>query len=787
MLYIQCVFETKKTKVMRENFFTVEIVKKDFFLSLSLQLRKNQQNRMNQKALKIVEKEKCKHLQVRNTSKEGFSPPDGLVFSDEHYGVSGDFNRPSGLTDSIEHTESIPVTADGENRLTEPRPSVENCSISQVGEDSIGELVPNERTTDNGSPEKCKNEFPEGSVEIATRVREGNEGSLDKDSSTLNATSSLIGEHVSIDQGKGESLKHPDCCAENGCSPDQTEESTKFGSIDFHREGSLSSGCETCTTKDRGEPASTDDSNGKAAAASTSGDEDSRVEHNLRVSELVNCANKMSIFGDETSIINETMTHASNEDQHAGANEEIAAQNGGGESHVQTKIPGTASSDVVTLSAQDETPSDKRRCTEKLASRPVTDPADSTEIHENFRSRSALVDKWTHSRCSPCVCDERPPVEIHQCDYTIVSSPRVLKVVLKVCSGHKANEEEVGEANKFSGICLSGWHLQCENGSWIVVEQGKSHRDCDTLSSAVKIQLSERLDAFFLKEERLWTIIENVHVTIEPEAVKNQLQNQDVNDAFAGTEHSVSDVTAQDQSVTTDLSPPNAQQDLSVTFSGHGDEAQDVAETSFETRKPPAGIYSVVPNSRAESPNQGALHAVIQQIFQNMVAFRGSPEEALGDNKYVTIIEIICKSLCSALWDVLSLGLRKRFIGKYTVWNVIEEFKDVSSHVRRTVDWVNTKYAFLGETQKFQAFVCECLNIGHGTLHQWLESLFRQNKKKLNKYYNQDGIVFHLSREKLEELVSDLSRISSLRFDLNFESWIRTQGYDLNKAAFTFE
>jgi len=127
------------------------------------------------------------------------------------------------------------------------------------------------------------------------------------------------------------------------------------------------------------------------------------------------------------------------------------------------------------------------------------------------------------------------------------------------------------------------------------------------------------------------------------------------------------------------------------------------------------------------------------------------------------------------------------FFGKYTVWDVVKEFKEVSSHVCQTVDWVNTKYAFLGETQKFQAFVCECLNIGHDILPKWLKSLFRLNEKKLNKYYNQDGIVFHLSREKLEELVSDLSRISSLRFDLNFEIWVRTQGYDLNKAAFTFE
>lgn len=623
---------------------------KNYFLFLLLQLKKNQQNRNNQKALKRVEKEKCKHFQVGNTSKEGFSPPDGLVFNNEPYGVSTNFNRPASLTDSYEHTVSVQVTADEENGSTEPNLSVGNC-ITQVEDNSIDELVPYYRTTESDAPETCIEHFPVGPVASVASVR------------------------------------------------------------------------------------------GQDAAASASGDEDAKEEQDLRVSELMNYADKTSPFGDETSIKSGTIGHAAaNEDQHAGANEEMVAQNGGSENHVDTKIPDTASS------VPDETPSDRGKSIE-IPARPVTDSVGSTEIHEKFRSRSVLVDKCTDGPCSSRVCDERLPVEIHQCDYTIISSPRVLKVVLRACSRHKANEEEVGEANKFSKICLSGWHLRCENGSWIVVEQGRSHSGCD--SPAIKIPLSERLDAFFHKEERLWTVIENVHVTNEAEEVKNPIQNQDVSDIFAGTENSSSDFIPQDQS----------------------------------------GSCTVVPNPRPESANQGPLHAAIQQFFQRMVTLRRSVVDALGHNKHETIIEIICKSLCSALWELLSAGLGKRplFFGKYTVWDVVKEFKEVSSHVCQTVDWVNTKYASLGETEKFQAFVCECLNIGHGILPQWLKSLFRQNEKKLNKYYNQDGIVFHLSREKLEELVSDLSRISSLRFDLNFESWIRTQGYDLNKAAFTFE
>jgi len=520
------------------------------------------------------------------------------------------------------------VTADGENGSTEPKSSVENFSTPQEEDNGTDDLVPNEQTTESGSPAYCINEFPEGSVGIATRVTKGNKGSLDKHSSAVITNPSLIGEHGLIVQGKGNSLKHSGFCAENGGSSEQTEESPKIESADFHSDGSLSSGFQTCETS---ESASTDDSRGKAAAASASGDEDERVEQNLRVSELVNCANKTSTFGDETSIKNETTGQTSNEDQHAGANEEIrVAQNGGSENHVETKILVTASSDAVTSPAQNESPSDRKKCIENPA-RPVTDSIGSTEMHEKFRSRSVLVDKWTDGPCSSCVCHERLPVEIHQCDYTIISSPRVLKVVLKACSGHKASEEEVGEANKFSRICLSGWHLQCENGSWIVVDQGRSHSDCDT--PAIKIQLSERLDAFFHKEERLWTVIENVHVANETEEVKNPIQNQDASDIFAGTENSSNDFTPLDQSVTSYLSPRNAHQDL---------------------------ICTVVPNPRPESANQGPLHAAIQQIFEKMVTIRRSTVDALGRNKHETIVEIICKSLCSALWDLLSVGLGKR-------------------------------------------------------------------------------------------------------------------------------
>ncbi|KAL9969500.1 hypothetical protein ACROYT_G021721 [Oculina patagonica] len=733
--------------ILKNKALTVSSPVKSIGLEIQKQkLKKNQQNRKNQKALKRVEKEKCKqrsHFYVSNTIGEGFTPPDGLVFDYEHY---GDTKRPPAVfADFVEHTDSTLASADGEDGSTERRQSFGSSSISQTAESSRDKRLVSNAGTNTSLQEEGEGEFSEGFLEIVKTSSDEsgyaiqeNKANVDKRSS-VNTNSSVTCEHVPNDQAK-ESLKLPKCASENNRSPGQIQESEK------------------CETSGRGDPASTDDRNGKAAAASSSGEKEARSEPNLTDTKLTNRSNKTSVCGDENSIIHETIEEVSDPKHHGGENEEISAQIERAESNDKTESP---------------------HSNERFARETV--PADvekTTEIHETFSGHSTLIDQSTDGPGS-CV-----PVDIHQCDFAIVGSPHLLRLVLKVCSGHKVNEEEVGEANTFSRICLSGWHLQCKNGLWIVVERGGTHTGGDTLSSAVKIQLSEGFEALFHKEEKLWTVKENLHVA-------NQIPNQDVNGTSPATEDSSNDVTSKDRPVTPDLSPNSAShQDPSATFP-HG-QSQDVSTespTTFETHELP-GSYTTtrMSSSRAESSNQEILHAAIQGIFQHMIDISGSPEEAIADTKHEnTTTESICRPLCSALWNTLSVGLRKRFLVKYTVWNVVEEFKDVSSHVRRTVDWVNNRYASVNETHKFQAFVCECLNIGQGTLHKWLDKILRQDKKRLDKYYGKDGVVFHLSREKLEELVLDLSRISSLHFELHFESWVKMQGYDLNDAAFTFE
>ena len=88
--------------------------------------------------------------------------------------------------------------------------------------------------------------------------------------------------------------------------------------------------------------------------------------------------------------------------------------------------------------------------------------------------------------------------------------------------------------------------------------------------------------------------------------------------------------------------------------------------------------------SNSKHSPEDALRAAIQRIFDQMSKFGGTPEEALDDRKHKDIVEGACEPLCKALWNILSVGLRKKnFLRKYTLWNVVENFKDVSSHVTK--------------------------------------------------------------------------------------------------------
>ena len=652
----------------------------------SLQLKKKQQNRKIEKALKIAEQERCKAI----------SFPGVLVFRYDHYSMADVQNKADAA--SRGERSNIAQASSNEERIcgsTERNSTEEEQSSTEINVLNVNKCLVRGKETDSDLHGKGKDECIESSVAIVTkrceeRIVQENEQNLPHSP------------HMSNGPVRVESLKNPNLLTENESSCEQMKEGMAKESSYPHVNETLSEDNDTWEIRSEGETSLIDNkseqSNVITEVVTISGME-TRVQPNLTNNELVNHKNDASTLSIGTSktlvanvgngtVANEEITALTNEtggdgsikNQCAAAGVEMPVANGG-VSDIEASLQRTTSNDSDPSSSYEEAPSHPTG---------ITKPARPLGLQSNTEIRN--------------ICKERPHFEIHQCDYEIVGSPRVLELVLKVCSGHKVNEEEVGEANIFTRICLSGWHLRCKNGTWSLVERGgRLPKFNESLSSTVNVQLTEKLEACFHKEEKLWTVVENEHVANESAVAQMQ----------SSLNESQGDVSAENL-------------------------------VGVRESKP----LEVLLNSGLPSP-QEALRAAIQGIFEHMSKFNESPEEALDDSEHESIVESVCEPLCRALWNVLSVGLRKRMLlGKYTVWNIVENFKDVSSHVCQIVDWVNNKYACFEEPQKFQAFVCECLNMRQGTLHRWLESLLSQ-KERLVKYYGQDGLMFQLPREKL--------------------------------------
>lgn len=793
-----------------------------------LQIQNAQQNRKNLKALKKAEQEKCKQndkFHVRNTGNTAFSSPHDLMFTYDHYSVADDQTRPL-ASNCAEHTNTAlgltnrePVSSSTDHNSVEDnqcsaevsRSSVERNSLCRQDENSAtrsDECVVGNNGTDSDVKKKGQDESTESGV-VATKRCEGgerlvpqNEGNFNKSnlstmpeglhlSSSPNVSNSSP--IMSNSPAKEESLELPKCSTNGGRSSQVMEESIRIENTHSSRDQCLSNDGDARQSRRGGELVFTvrkekSDSDPESLTKSYM---ETKVETGMTSSKFVNHNNQELTFGDDTShsqtckLSNKEITsakHVTNGstslDNHCAAtNEKIPVQNDDA-SNFKASLPSTTSNDGQPLSSSFSSPSSSSLakcdslsdgCAAQLV-RPMADPGETTELHSNLPGRAIFTGKET-------VCNERPPDKVHHCDYTIVGSPCVLELVLKVCSGHKVDEEEVGEANIFTSICLSGWHLRCENGIWSVVEQGRSPISSDNYSSIIKVRLTEGLEALFHKEEKSWTVIENQHVARESSVVTNPIQNQSLNCMLNVLEETSGDRDA--CKVGPDVMSLSVQTQDNVT--------ENPTKSNLETSKPSEAHTSPsVAASKSDQSPQGELHAAIQRIFHHMYKSSESPEQALDDSND-GIVGSVCEPLFTALWNVLSVGLRKkRFIGKHTVWDVVETSRDVSRQVRITVDWVNNMCAYLDEPQKFQVFVRECLNIGHGTLHLWLESLFKR-KQTFAKYYSEEGVMFQLPRARLEEIVLDLSRISSLPFKLHSKSLIKLQGNNLNGPAFTFE
>ena len=773
-----------------------------------LQLQKAAQNRKNRKALKKVEHFKAGTL----TNRAITSSHDDLLFCFDHYSDTEVEDGPP-ASRRTGYTASALTLSNGDRTCTlsendsfkDVQISVEGVrtSTSRPDEESVtaheDECFVRNKGPDSGSHENGREETTESvsdssdSSTVNKRdqlLRQENEDSFVNNISVASPTLLLSCAPNMAKEMTTKEPSEPTKPSVNGVpASEQMEGSEKMEVKEIHMGQCTLDDGNAWLTSVGGEPALTD---GISEIGSTAAHESSLDRKNKYVGTCNDFASGADITtGDETSHM-QTCRLKKEGIAAAGTTasepcEPVHLRNRGGEivnqfSLSSTKLtsigndqssslsgsPSSQSSPSSSSAPEGEDPSDKATC-------PVSpDPTATSEVNGDLPEHRLLANERKKGHIDSSACKERLGFEIHQCDCTIVGSPRVLELYLKICSGQKTNEEEVGQANVLKRICLSGWHLRLERGRWSVEREGKPFRLGANLSCTVKVQLTESLEALFHKEDKVWVVVEYEHVSDECLVATNEIQNQTVNGML-----SVPEDASNDPSVA--LKP-----ERNVMFSNAKLEEEindNAADFVVETSKP-AKVHKS-DNSMSDQSPQMELHTAIQGIFLHMSKFGDSPEEALDDSKHDRIIESVCEPLCRALWNLLSLGLRnRRFIGKFTVWDIVESFKRISDDVRGIVNWVNSKYPCLSQREKFQAFVCECLNFGHGALYLWLKGLLNQTES-LAKYYSQRGFVFQLPHGKLEELVLDLSRISSLPFELHSESWIkRTQRYEFPVVAF---
>ena len=417
---------------------------------------------------------------------------------------------------------------------------------------------------------------------------------------------------------------------------------------------------------------------------------------------------------------------------------------------------------------------------------PLTEASISQSLEKTVEATyGTLPARLRINRCRSC--GKSSSIQTHQCDNYIVGSARVLRLVLKMFSGYNAQEEEVGETNELSRICLSGWHLRYHNGTWQVEEQAQSSNGETPLFSGVGFHLPGGLKAIFHEDEKYWTVTGNQDLV--PTC-------QDREDATLSELHTLS----QNEDVA--LLCRNGMQD-EEDASHHPQESQDgscealnrIQLNDTPTRELHHNSYHFnslheTQSLRTQNTRKARLRAAIQRIFQHVKSSTKSQGDILDDSKHEKICEIVCGPLCTTLSDILSEGVRKKkalIPVKYSVWNIVEHFRDVSSEADKIIQWVNgSRYTYLNESQRFKAFVCECLNIRNDALYRWFDGVLSP-QEKLAKYYDQSGIVFQLSPEQLEELKLEISRLSFLPFNLHFDKWLKKKGFRSDKGAFAFE
>ena len=388
-----------------------------------------------------------------------------------------------------------------------------------------------------------------------------------------------------------------------------------------------------------------------------------------------------------------------------------------------------------------------------------TNRTDNAETHVMDRLNAELsppmtgnkIDGGTAVPANSSISDSDKPGTLHNCEYFKVMSPHTMNVVLRACTGSSVEEEE-GEVNKLSSICLSGTHLRWNHGSWSIVDKfGIEQEDGADLTSleGKRFDLERGITAVFLQQEKKWIVL---------------MKGND-NGAGLGGSVAPSDAFLSEASPTFQVSGPHQSSPPSSGQRYLGDERRQPGCTNMN--RDPDSKRQLEP-CEVVSRVEKDLHDAVDTLVQALEQITETSRNVLDSTRYEDLERTVRQTLCAPLTTLLLSGFRRKGVFKvfsYSFTDVLKESRDISKEVRTIVDHLDALE--LSSDDKFQFFVCECLNKRKGTLALWLEHVL-SGKNLISEYYQQCAYIQHILPETRTKIVCELRRISNLPFKLDF-------------------
>ena len=400
--------------------------------------------------------------------------------------------------------------------------------------------------------------------------------------------------------------------------------------------------------------------------------------------------------------------------------------------------------------------------------------------------------------CPTCIEIDSDEVDVHQCDYYIVGSPHVLKVVLRMCDEVSSDqEEEVGAKNKLSCICLSGIHLKCVKGLWTVEEAEDEDGEEEVIGPDDDLEslegkcfhLNGGITTVFLKQERRWEVRvtregvkdqdlmpsesprsspEPVHpyLTISEETSPHfsSLPRNTASPLILGNGTSTQFNGVPGNKVPTQFSDVHGKKTSTQSSNVPGNRAskQNSSVSRNETTVLPVTPFDALP-----SEVEKQIHGVVQELFKHTSAVS---EDALDGSKYRVVEDLVCQQLCAALGELFLSDRRrlKRCFFHHDVVYVLKEFQNVSNEVKPIVSELD-KLPSASDQVKLTFFVCECLNMKNDALGVWIEHVLADEALPvLKEYYKDNSYILRLSSEERRGIVREVHRFRGLPFKLCF-------------------